>query len=134
MFKKLFLSIIILSALASENGAYYAADLFDLYLVNLTHLDMIQDSRNAVSILQAQKEGVLNKRGKPLSFFKAISEEAINRKLPNRNRHFELISMSFSLMILCILVLICLNSNINKTFFTRRALFSRSDSSPPVCC
>ncbi len=135
MFKKLFLSIIILSALASENGVYNAADLFDLYLVNLTHLDMIQESRSAVSVLESQKEASVSRKGRPLSFFKAISAEALNKEMPNNNRHGELaLLMSISIVILSLLVLAYLNSNTNRDFSTKRLLFSQSDSSPPVCC
>ncbi|EPR09169.1 hypothetical protein [Ruminiclostridium papyrosolvens] len=135
MFKKLFLSIIILSALASENGVYNAADLFDLYLVNLTHLDMIQESGSAVSVLESLKEDSLSKKGTPLSFFKAISADAINKEMPNNNRHGELaLLMSVSIAILSLLVLVYFNSNINRAFSPRRLLFSQSDSSPPVCC
>ncbi|ACL75810.1 hypothetical protein [Ruminiclostridium cellulolyticum] len=135
MFKKLFLSIIILSALASENGVYNTADLFDLYLVNLSHLDMMQESRNARSVSQSQKEDSLDKKGKPLSFFKEISEDAINRKVSNNNRHGELaLLMSVSITILSSLVLVYFISTIYKAFFSKRALLSQSDSSPPVCC
>ncbi len=134
MFKKLFLSIIILSALASENGVYNAADLFDLYLVNLTHLDMIQESRSAVSVLESQKEASLSRKGTPLSFFKAISEDALNKEMPI-NRHGELaLLMSISIALLGLLVLVYFNSNINRSFSSRRLLFSQSDSSPPVYC
>ncbi|AEY65479.1 hypothetical protein [Clostridium sp. BNL1100] len=135
MFKKLFLSIIILSALASENGVYNAADLFDLYLINFTHLDMIQESRSAVSVLELQKEASLRRKGTPLSFFKAISADALNKEMPNNNRHGELaLLMSISIAILSLLVLVYFNSNINIAFSSRRLLFSQSDSSPPVCC
>ncbi len=134
MFRKLFLSIIILSALASENGVYNATDLFDIYLANLTHLDMIQESRSAVSVLESQKEDSLRK-GTPLSFYKAISEDAINKEMPNSNRHGELaLLMSISIAILSLLVSVYFNSNINKSILSKRALFSQSDSSPPVYC
>ncbi|WP_024833683.1 hypothetical protein [Ruminiclostridium josui] len=135
MFKKLVLSIIILSALASENGVYNAADLYDLYLVNLTHLDMLQESRSAVSVLESQKEDSLIRKGTPLSFFKAISADAINEEMPNNNRHWEIaLLMPISIAILCLLVLVYYNSNINnKKFSSRRLLISQSDSSPPIC-
>ncbi len=135
MFRKLFLSIIILSALASENGVYNAADFFDLYLVNLTHFNMIQESRSAISVLESQKEDSLSRKGKPLSFFKAISEDALKREMPNNNRHGELaLLMSVSIAIISLLVFVYFNSNINKTIFSKRALISRSDSSPPIFC
>ncbi len=135
MFRKLFLSIIILSALASENGVYNAADFFDLYLVNFTHLDMIQESSSAVSVLESQKEDSLNRKGTPLSFFKAISADALNKEMPNNNRHGELaLLMSVSITILSLLVFVYFNSNIYKAIFSKRALISQSDSSPPVCC
>ncbi len=135
MFRKLFLSIIILSALASENGVYNAADFFDLYLVNLTHLDMIQESSSAVSVLESQKEASLSRKGTPLSFFKAISADALNKEMPNNNRHGELaLLMSVSITILSLLVFVYFNSNIYKAIYSKRALISRSDSSPPVCC
>ncbi len=135
MFRKLFLSIIILSALASENGVYNAADFFDLYLVNFTHLDIIQESSSAVSVLESQKEDSLNRKGTPLSFFKAISADALNKEMPNNNRHGELaLLMSVSITILSLLVFVYFNSNIYKAIFSKRALISQSDSSPPVCC
>jgi hypothetical protein len=133
MFRKLFLSIIILSALASENGAYCAADLFDLYLINLPHLDMIQYSRNAITILEAQKTNSLERRGRPASLFKAISEEAINRKTPNKDIHSEFLLLLSALAIV-LGIIISAYIFINKSHTSRQALFSLSDSSPPVCC
>lgn len=134
MLKRLFLSIIILSALNSEGGILYAADLFDYCLVNFAHLDMVQDSRNAISSFDAHKLNSLDKKGTPVAFFKLISQDTINLKDPNRKRHLDFLWISPFAIISTIFIVsfLCLNNQISN--ITTRALFFFADSSPPVCC
>jgi len=133
MLKRLFLSIIILSALASEGGASYSADLINYYLVNLAHLDMIQDSRNAISVFDEQRLNSLDKKGIPVAFFKLISQDSINSKA-STIRDSRLLWMSSITILLSIFIVafICLNNQMS--FITRRALLSLTDSSPPAYC
>lgn len=134
MLRRLFLSIIILSTLASEGGVSYSADLIDYYLVNLAHLDIIQDSRNAISNFDAQKLNSIDKKGTPVAFFKLVSQDSINSKTSNRHYNFEFLWMHGEALALTIFIVlfICLNNQIS--FITRRALLSLTDSSPPICC
>ena len=134
MLKRLFLSIIILSALNSEGGILYAADLFDYCLVNFAHLDMVQDSRNANSNFDAHKLNSLDKKGTPVAFFKSISQDTINSKDLNRERHLDFLWMSRFAIISTIFIVsfLCLNNQISN--ISTRALLFFADSSPPVCC
>ena len=134
MLKRLFLSIIILSALNSEGGILYAADLFDYCLVNFAHLDMVQDSRNANSSFDAHKLNSLDKKGTPVAFFKSISQDTINSKDLNRERHLDFLWMSRFAIISTIFIVsfLCLNNQISN--ISTRALLFFADSSPPVCC
>lgn len=133
MLKRLFLSIIILSALASEGGAAYTADLIDYYLSNLTHLDMIQHSRDTISSSEVQQLNSLERKGTPVAFFKAISQDAIDFRVSNRESNLGLFWMSCFTVILAILIVsfICLKQ---ISLVSRQAIFSLSDSSPPVYC
>lgn len=133
MLKRLFLSIIILSALASETGAYYSADLMNLYLTNLSQFDMIQDSRNAVSF-GVQKQNSSTRLGIPASFYKAISQDAIDAKNPIKSGNSEtwfLSALSIGLLIIAAGYLY--NETRSKIYF-KSAFLSISDSSPPVNC
>ncbi|HEY5583637.1 MAG TPA: hypothetical protein VIK78_03995 [Ruminiclostridium sp.] len=134
MLKRLFLGIIILSALASEGGAYYSADLIDYYLVNLAHLDMIQDSRNAITILNTQNLDSLDKSGIPVAFFKLVSQDAINSNNSKRVSRLGLFAMSSIAIVLAIFIVIYFSLNNQISFVTRRALLSLTDSSPPASC
>lgn len=134
MLKRLFLSIIILSALNSEGGILYAVDLFDYCLVNFAHLDMVQDSRNAISSFDAHKLNSLDKKGTPVAFFKLISQDTINSKDPNRDSHLDFLWISRIAVILTIFIISFLYLNNQILNVTRRALLFFADSSPPVCC
>lgn len=133
MFKRLFLSIIILSTLATEGGAYYSADFLDYYLMNLARLDIIQDSRIAVSDFNVQKSGMTAKRGTPVSFYRTLSQKAVEGKEYLRHNFFEPVLLT----VLAALIFFTVSSfylNIGKFFNTGRTLLSLADSSPPVFC
>jgi hypothetical protein len=135
MLKRLFLSIIILSTLASEGGAYYSADLIDFYLVNLTHLGIMQDSRSENSSFDAQKLTSLDKKGTPVAFYKLASQDSINLKASNKHNNLEFLSMyggTLALAIFIIVLSISLNNQIS--FISRRILLNLADSSPPAYC
>ena len=134
MLKRLFLSIIILSALTSEGGVLYAADLYDFCLVNFSHLNMVQDSRNAITSLDTQKLNSLDKKGTPVAFFKRISQDAINSKVSNRNSNLEFFWISSITIALAIFITSFLFLNNRISIIIRRALLFYADSSPPVCC
>lgn len=132
MLRRLVLSIIILSALASEGGAPYSAGLIDYYLVNLAHLDMMQDSRNTIPVFDTQKTGSL-KTGTPAAFYKAISQNAISSKSHGKNIHFEFLWVPVLRLILVpVIIVIFIFINIHKSL-RRRSVLSLADSSPPVC-
>lgn len=134
MLRRLFLSIIILSALASEGGAPYSAGLLDYYLINLNHLDMMmQDSRDTVPVFDVQKLNTINKKGTPAAFFKALSQDAINAKSSNKRVHPEFLWFPILKIVLTITIVLLVFVNICK-FYKRRTLLSLADSSPPVYC
>lgn len=128
------MSIIILSALASEGGTYYSADLIDYYLVNFSCFDMIQDSRNAISDFDAQKLDSLATRGTPVALFKIISQDAIDSRVLRRDSSFEHLWIPCISLILCIIVLAFVYLNNQVIFNSRRVLLSLADSSPPIYC
>jgi hypothetical protein len=137
MLKRLFLSIIILSTLASEGGVPYSADLIDYYLVNLAHLDIIQDSRSAVPVFDAQKLTETQKKGIPAAIFKLISQKSIstfNLKQTNKHNFFEFILIMTSAVALFILVGLFISLNTQGISILKRTLLSLTDSSPPVYC
>ncbi len=133
MFRKLFLSLIIISSLTYESGAYYSPSLIDYYLVNLSNLDMMQqDSRNAISGFSAKRLELLDKKGTPVSFYKFLSQDSINSKAQNNNMEFLWISGQIVALAIFVVFIILLDNNIS--FITRRALLSLTDSSPPAYC
>ncbi len=134
MLRRLFISIIILSTLASEGGVSYTADLIDYYLVNLTHLDIMQDSRNAISNFDAQEQKSLNKKGTPVAFYKLLSQASINSKTPDRNNYFELLWMHSEAIALSIFIVFIIFLYNQTSFLTRRVLLNLADSSPPAYC
>ncbi|MHB8062042.1 MAG: hypothetical protein ACYDG2_05305 [Ruminiclostridium sp.] len=134
MLRKLFLSIIILSTLASEGGASYSADLIDFYLVNLAHLGIIQDSRIDISRFDVQKLNSLDRKGTPVAFYKLVSQDSFNSKASNKHNHLEFLWIYGLTLVLAIFIVLFISLN-NKIFFiTRRALLSLTDSSPPAYC
>lgn len=134
MLRRLFLSIIILSTLASEGGVSYSANLIDYYLVNLTHLDIIQDSRNAISSFDAQEQKSLNKKGTPVAFYKLLSQASINSKTLDTNNHFEPIWINSEAIALSIFITFFIFLYNQISFLTRRVLLNLADSSPPAYC
>ncbi len=133
MFKKLFLSIIILSTLASEGGVYYSADLIDYYLMNLARLDIIQDSRIAVSDFNAQKSDITAKKGTPAAFYKMLSQRAVEAKT-SVDHNFPVPVLCTALAILIFITVSNFYLNNVKSFYAGRALLNLTDSSPPVFC
>lgn len=133
MFKKLFLSIIILSTLASEGGVYYSADLIDYYLMNLVRLDIIQDSRAAVSDFNAQKTNIAAKKGTPATFYKMLSQKAAEGKT-SAEHNFPVPVLCTALAILIFVTVSNFYLNKVKSFYAGRALLNLTDSSPPVYC
>jgi len=134
MLRRLFLSIIILSTLASEGGAFYSADLIDYYLVNFAHLGVIQDSRDEISSFELQKLNPLEKKGIPVAFYKLVSKESIMSKASNKNNHLEFLLMYGETLVAAITIVLFISSNNQISFITRRALLSLADSSPPAYC
>jgi hypothetical protein len=132
MLKKLFLSIIILSALASEGGAYFSADLLDYYLVNFARLDMMQDSQ--LSGQFTGKEGRLDRKGTPAAFYRVIAQNAIDVKNSIKHNFFDLSVITSLSAGLTLIIIFYFNINIKKLFYTRRTLLNLTDSSPPVFC
>lgn len=132
MFKRLFLSIIILSALASEGGAYFSADLIDYYLINFTRLDMMQNSQMAVHLAGA--EALSERKGTPAAFFKIISQNAIDLK-NNIKHHFpDFIAIASLSAVLALIIVSYFILNIKNSFNARETLLNLTDSSPPVFC
>jgi|GEM_PF-2244549 len=131
MFKKLFLSIIILSALASEGGAYLSADLIDYYLVNFARLDIMQDIH---SVGQAAGNGVERKKGTPAAFFKAVSQNAIDLKNTIRSKYSDFTATTPLAEGLVLIIVFSICFNIKKSSYFRRYFLSLTDSSPPAAC
>ncbi len=134
MLRKIFLSIIILSAFASEGGVSYSDELINYYLVNLTYFDVMQDSLNAVSDYNIKKTDTAEKKGTPAAFYKLISQDSIDSKTPNINNSsvpFRLFSTNAGLVVF-IVIFIYLNKKL--IFFTRRDFLCLADSSPPAYC
>lgn len=131
MLKKLFLSIIILSALASEGGAYLSADLIDYYLVNFSRLDIMQVN----SAGQSSGSGVERKKGTPAAFFKAVSQNAIDLKNTVRNKYSDFTAIPpLSAGVALLMVFSICFFNIKKSTYFRRYFLSLTDSSPPAAC
>lgn len=134
MLKKIFLSIIILSAFASEGGVSYSEELINYYLVNLTHFDVMQDSLNAVSDNNIKKTDTTEKKGTPVAFYKLISQDSIDSKTPNINNSsvpIWIFSATFSLAVI-IVAFIYLTKKLFT--FTRCDFLCLADSSPPAYC
>ncbi len=132
MFKKLFLSIIILSALASEGGAYFSADFIDYYLANFARLDIIQNS--SVSSQSAETESISRSKGTPVAFYKVISQYAIDSKNDNTHSfpgYSAIVPLSAGLAFIVVFYFVYI---IKLSLNSRRSFLSLTDSSPPVFC
>jgi hypothetical protein len=134
MLRRLFLSLIILSTLASEGGASFSTDLIDYYLVNLAHLGIMQDSRIDFSSFDVQKLNSLDRKSTPLAFYKLISQDLINSNASNKHKHLEFLSTYGLTLVLAIFIVLFISLNNKLSFITRRALLSLADSSPPAYC
>ncbi len=132
MFKKLFLSIIILSTLASEGGAYFSADLLDYYLVNLTRLDSMQESQ--VSNKSAIPGRISKAKGTPAAFYKVISQNAIELKDSFKHNYSDFAAISTVMVGLAFIIVLFLSLNINVFLYSRPSFLGHTDSSPPVFC
>ncbi len=132
MLKKLFLSIIIVSALASEGGAYFSADLLDYYLVNFTRLDMMQDNQLAGQF--AGKEGLSQRKGTPAAFYKVVAQNAIDLKNSIKHNFYDLAVITSLTVGLALIIIFYFNVNLRKVLYARRTLLNLTDSSPPVFC
>jgi hypothetical protein len=76
MLKRLFLSLIIVSALASsEGGAYSSAELIDFYLANFVPADIVQRSIGLNSKIEDLGSQIKSKT--PISSFKQISSQLL---------------------------------------------------------
>lgn len=127
MLKRFFLSIIILSALASEGGVYLSSELIEYYLINLPHFDMVQESRTTL-------QNSLTRKGTPVSFFKNISQDAINAKSQSKHKQLDGYYI-FGLPVFIIFAIVSYFKLKNQIIqVARRILLSLTDSSPPVCC
>ena len=132
MFKKLFLSIIILSALASEGGAYFSADFIDYYLANFARLDIIQNS--SVSSQSAETESISGSKGTPVAFYKAISQYAIDSKNTSTHSYSGFLAIVPLAAGLAFIVVLSFVYSIKLTLNSRRSFLSLTDSSPPMFC
>lgn len=132
MLKKLFLSIIILSALASEGGAYFSAGLLDYYLVNFTRLDIIQDNQNVKQA--ASVDNVSKTKGTPAAFYKILSQNSFDVKNSIRHNYSDftaVVPIAAGLFFITVFYKIF---TINNFSYAGRFLLNLSDSSPPVFC
>ncbi len=132
MLKRFFLSIIILSALASEGGVYFSAGIFDCYLVNLAQLDIMQDGGSLVSGLAAQK--MAERKGTPAAFYRNISQNAIEGKDSKPHNGFGNQAVFVLPFILAFIVVSYLYLSNKISFNAGRTLLSLTDSSPPAFC
>ncbi len=136
MLKKFFLSIIILSALASEGGAYFSAGLIDYYLLNFSRLDAIQDrllSEPAVDSEELSGAHALRK-ATPAAFYKIISQKAIELKDYTKHNFSGYTAIPPFTAGLAFIVVFYILINIEKPRSTKQFLFAFSDSSPPAFC
>ncbi len=134
MLRKIFLSILILSAFASEGGVCYSEELINYYLVNLTYFDVKQDNLNVVPDYNVKKTATVEKKGTPAAFYKLISQDSIDSKAPNINKGsvpLFILSSTFGLAVILV-VFIYLNKKL--FIFTRRDFLCLADSSPPAYC
>ncbi len=132
MLKKLFLSIIILSALASEGGAYFSADILDYYLVNFTRLDIIQDTQ--IVKQTASVENSSKTKGTPAAFYKIISQNAFDVKNPVRHNYPDFTAIVPIAACLIFITVFYKIFTIKKFSYAGRFLLNISDSSPPALC
>lgn len=128
--KRLFLSLIIVSALASaEGGAYSSTGLIDYYLSNLVASGMIESNTSLNS-----PTGNINsqvKNGTPLSTFKSISNELIlkyEQKVKKINWPFVTenaykLMLAFTLSACFVYIYLIVRKNI---------LLNLTDNSPPA--
>jgi hypothetical protein len=134
MLRKIFLSIIILSAFASEGGVSYSEELINYYLVNLTYFDIKQDYLNAVSDYNTNNIDAVEKKGTPAAFYKLISQESIDSKTPNINNGsvpLWILSTTVGLIVFSV-AFIYLNKKL--FIYTRLDFLCLADSSPPAVC
>jgi hypothetical protein len=134
MLRKIFLSIIILSAFASEGGVSYSDELINYYLVNLTYFDVMQDSLNAVSDYNIQKTDTAEKKGTPAAFYKLISQDSIDSKSPNINNRSVPVWIFYTNAGLAVFIVVFIYLNKKIFIFTRRDFLCLADSSPPAYC
>ncbi|PYG86958.1 hypothetical protein LY28_02580 [Ruminiclostridium sufflavum DSM 19573] len=134
MLRKLFLSIIILSTLASESGVYCSEQLINYYLFNLSYLDVMQDNINVISDFNIRKTGTLERKGTPAAFYKLISQDTIDSKAKNGSSHSETLGICFITAFLIFAVALFICSNNRLSVISRRNLLCLGDSSPPACC
>lgn len=131
MLKRLFLSIIILSALTSEGGNYYTANLIDYYLINLSHFDIAADGRNALSNFGEQN--LSDRKGTPAAFFKKLSQDAINARSSNSTDNSFDYSAVINLSAVLVIFIAVLFSLRKQILFARKhTILCRADSSPPL--
>ncbi|QNU65852.1 hypothetical protein EHE19_013225 [Ruminiclostridium herbifermentans] len=134
MLRKIFLSIIILSAFASESGVSYSEELINFYLVNLTYFDIKQDDLNAVSDYTINKTDAVEKKGTPAAFYKLISQESIDAKTPNINNGSVPLWILTTAICLVVFSVVFIYLNKKIFIFTRLDLLCLADSSPPAFC
>ena len=131
MLRKIFLSILILSAFASEGGVSYSEELINYYLVNLTYFDVMQDNLNAVSDNNIKKD-TAEKKGTPAAFYKLISQESIDSKTPNVNNGSVPLWIFSSIACLAVIIVVFIYLNKKLFNFARRDFLCLADSSPPA--
>ena len=134
MLRKIFLSILILSAFASEGGVSYSEELINYYLVNLTYFDVMQDSLNAVSDFSIKKTDTAEKKGTPAAFYKMISQDSIDSKAPNVNNGSVPLWIFSATACLAVIIVVFIYLNKKLFIFTRRDFLCLADSSPPAYC
>jgi len=132
MFKKLFLSLIILSTLASEGGAYFSADLLDYYLVSLSRFDSMQDGQ--VSNESAVPEHISKANGTPAAFYKVISQNAFELKELTQHNYYDFTAIPIISAGLAFIIILFLFISRNVFLYSRPSFLGHTDSSPPVCC
>ena len=131
--KKFFLSLIIISTLATDGGAYLSADLVNLYVYNILPQDKALNSRTTLAInSNAVKSGLTITRVNSLPGYSYQSRDNYNQEIndPQYKNTVGLPIAKPSLLIFFIVTLLCLYSIMITT--SNRYICSYANSSPPV--
>lgn len=131
--KKFFVSLLIISALATDGGAYFSADLINLYLYNVLPQDKAFSSRATLAVKSnSVKSATTITKGNSLPGYSYKSRDSFNKEInePQYKHTVGLPIVKSSLLVFFIIALLSLYSVILTT--SNKHICSYANSSPPV--